>query len=173
MSLGNLSVPQEETTTKGQASNATFLGAFLSAVVIANEVNSPQTSVTGTAPSLPGGAAPPKSASSAAQGTGSPRMARDQQLLEAHKGDVNWLMSPEGQAVVADMQKQALQTAQSRMAAAGVVIPNASTFGGLAQSIASTHLAWSNGTAQPVNKTLYLKKDTSSITLTVTVQQAR
>lgn len=174
MPLSNISVPQEEIMANGHTSNAAFLGSFLSAVVSANELNtSPTNAVTGATPSLPGGTASSRSSSSASQGTGSPGMARDQQLLEAHKGDVNWLMSPEGQAVIADMQKQVLQTAQSRMAAAGLVIPNASTFGVLVQSIASTHLAWSNGSAQPVNKTLHLKKDTSEITLTVSVQQAR
>jgi hypothetical protein len=36
----------------------------------------------------------------------------------------------------------------------------------------SAHVPWTNGQAQPVNKTLHVKKDTADITLTISVQQA-
>jgi hypothetical protein len=70
------------------------------------------------------------------------------------------------------MQKQALKTAQSKMAGAGIVVPNATSFGQLALSLDSARLPWTNGQAQPVNRTLHMKKDTTDITLTVTVSQA-
>ena len=167
-----MNYPSEEITAKGHTSKSAFLGPFLAAVVGANEINSSETNaVTDQAPSLPGGGSNSQDSSSSS-GSGTSGMEQDKQLIQSHQGDVSWLMSPAGQAVIADMQKQALQTAQSKMAAAGVVIPNASNFGALAESMASAHLPWTNGQVQPVNKTLHVKKDTTDITLTISVQQA-
>ncbi|HWG18884.1 MAG TPA: hypothetical protein VG225_00040 [Terracidiphilus sp.] len=171
------SYPPEEITAKGHRSKTVLFGSFLSAVVATNEVNSGATNaVTGGAPTLPGGGPSPSgsgSSGSGSSGSGSSGMDADKQALDAHKGDINWLMSPAGQAVIADMQKQALQTTQSKMAAAGVVVPNATSFAQLGQSMSSAHLLWTNGEPEPVNKTLHVKKDTADITLTVTVQQAQ
>jgi hypothetical protein len=164
------SYPPEEIMAKGHTQKTVLFGSFLSAVVATNEVNSGATNaVTGGAPTLPGGGPPPADSGS---GSGASGMDADKQALDAHKGDVNWLMSPAGQAVIADMQKQALQTVQSKIASAGVVVPNASNFTQLAQSMTSAHVPWTNGQAQPVNKTLHVKKDTADITLTISVQQA-
>jgi hypothetical protein len=80
-------------------------------------------------------------------------------------------MSPAGQAVIADMQKQALASVQNKMASAGVVVPTATSFAQLGQSLASAHVPWTNGQTQPVNKTLHVKKDSADITLTISVQQ--
>lgn len=161
--------PPEEITAKGHPSKTVLFGSFMGAIVATNEVNSKATNaVTGQAPSLPGG-----NSSQSGGSSGSSGMAKDQAALEAHKGDVGWLMGPAGQAVIADMQKQALQTAQSKMASAGVVAPTATSFAQLGQSMSSAHLPWTNGQTQPVSKTLHVHKDTTDITLTVTVQQAQ
>jgi hypothetical protein len=168
--LGHMAFPQEQVTAQGHTTPTSLFGAFLSAVVATNEINSKETNaVTGQTPSLPGG---PSASNSSPSGSGSSAMQQDQQALNAHKGDASWLMSEEGQAVIADMQKQALKTAQSKMAGAGIVVPNATSFGQLALSLDSARLPWTNGQAQPVNKTLHMKKDTTDITLTVTVSQA-
>jgi hypothetical protein len=81
-------------------------------------------------------------------------------------------MSPAGQAAIANLQKQVLQQAQSKMAAGGVVVPNATSLKQLGASLSSAHLPWTNGQTQPVSKTLHVKKDTTDITLTISVQQA-
>lgn len=165
------SIPQETIMAKGHTSNTTLFGSFMGAVVGTNEINSKATNaVTGQTPSLPGGG--PPSSSSGSSGSGSSAMDQDKQAMDSHKGDVSWLMSPAGQAVIADMQKQVLQQAQSKMAAGGVVVPNATSFAQLGQSLSSAHLPWTNGQTQPVSKTLHVKKDTTDITLTISVQQA-
>lgn len=165
------SYPPEEVTAEGHSQKTVLFGSFLSAVVATNEVNSAATNaVTGQAPTLPGGG--PPASGSGSSGSGSSGMDADKQAMDAHKGDINWLMSPAGQAVIADMQKQTLQTAQSKMASAGVVVPNATSFAQLGQSMTSAHLPWTNGQAQPVNKTLHVKKDTADIEMTISVQQA-
>ena len=170
--LSNLNYPPEEVTAKGHRSDTALLGKFLSAVVTTNEVNSAATNaVTGQSPSLPD-EDPNSQASNSSSDSGTSDMDKDQQLIQSHEGDTSWLMSAAGQAVIAHMQKQALQTTQSKIADAGVVVPNASTFEALAASIASAHLPWTNGQAEPVNKTLHVKEDTTDITLTISVEQA-
>jgi hypothetical protein len=170
MPLANMSIPAEQISVKGQVSNTALFGSFAAAVVGANEVNSkPTNSATGQTPTLPGGGPSPSGSPSA--DSGSLGMDHDKQLLDAHKGDIGWLMSAAGQAVIADMQKQALQTTQIKMAAAGVVIPKSNSFATIQQSLVSVHLPWTNGSTQPVNKTLHVKKDGSDITLTVAVSQ--
>lgn len=167
----NITSPQEQIMAKGHTQNTVLFPSFMEAIVTTNEVNSALTNaVTGQAPSLPGGPPPPPAPNP--PGGGPTQMQKDQQALEAHQSDVNWLMSPAGQAVIADMQKQALQQVQSKMAAKGVVVPNATSFAQLGQSLASAHVPWTNGQSQPVNKTLHAKKDSADITLTISVQQS-
>jgi len=163
-----VSTPPEEVTAKGHSAKTTLFPSFMGAVVATNEINSAATNaVTGQAPSLPGG-----NSSSSSQSSDTSGMDQAKSAVEAHKGDVGWLMGPEGQAAIAQMQKGALQTVQSKIAGAGVVVPTASSFAQLGQSLASAHLPWTNGQTQPVNKTLHVKKDTTDIELTISVQQA-
>jgi hypothetical protein len=163
-----VTTPQEQIMAKGHRSDTVLFPSFMEAIITANEVNSAASNaVTGQAPSLPGGPPPPPNP----PGGGPSPMDKDQQALEAHKSDVNWLMSPAGQAVIADMQKQALASVQNKMASAGVVVPTATSFAQLGQSLASAHVPWTNGQTQPVNKTLHVKKDSADITLTISVQQ--
>ena len=170
--LSNLNYPPEEVTSKGRSSKTALLGQFLSAVVTANEVNSAATNaVTGQRPSLPDEDSNSQ-ASNSSSDSGTSEMDKDEQLIQSHEEDASWIMSPAGQAVIAHMQKQALQTTQSKMADAGVVVPNASSFGALVASIASAHLPWTNGQSEPVNKTLHMKEDTTDISLTISVEQA-
>jgi hypothetical protein len=161
------STPQEMVTAGGHTQPAALYGSFLSGVVGANEVNAAATNaVTGGAPSLPG------SSPSSSQGTDTSGLDQARAQIEAHKGDVSWLMSPAGQAAIASAQKQALAIAQSKMAAKGVVIPHANTAAQLASTLASAHLRWTNGQAEPVNQSIHVRKGNNDFTLTVTVQQA-
>ena len=161
-----VSSPPEQITAKGKTSNTVLFGSFMGAVVATNEINSKSTNaVTGQTPSLPGG--------NPQAGGSSSGLDQAKAAVEAHKGDVSWLMSPAGQAAIAQLQKQVLQTAQSKMAAGGVVVPNATSFAQLGQSMSSEHLPWTNGQTEPVNKTLHVQKDTTNITLAVTVQQSQ
>lgn len=172
--LATVKAPQETIMAKGHTENGAFFQSFLAAVTAPNEVNNANTNaVTGQTPTLPGaGPAPSQSGSgsSAPPDTSGLQSAADQ--LKAHQGDISWLMGPQGQAAIANIQKQALQTAQTSVASAGLVIPNASNFANFANSIASAHLPWTNGQSQPVNKTLHIKKDSDDIEMTVTVTQA-
>lgn len=165
------SVPTEQITAKGHTANTGLFGPFMASVIAPNEINSANTNaVTGQTPSLPGGS---QSSGSGTSGSGSSGTSQAQQQINAHKGDVNWLMSAEGQAAIAALQSQLLGTVQNKIAAAGVVVPNASSFAQLGASLGSAHLPWTNGQSQPVNKTLHTQKDTTNITLKVTVQQAQ
>lgn len=168
--LSNLNVPQEEITVDGQTSKSAFLVSFMAAVVGANEINSSETNaMTGQDPSLPGGSTNSQQDSG---GSGSPSLDATKATIEAHKDDANWLMSSAGQAAIAKLQQEALSMAQSKIAAAGVVVPNVSNLAQLSQSMASAHLPWTNGQAEPVIKALHVTKDNTDITLTIIVRQA-
>jgi hypothetical protein len=157
---------------KGHTENGSFFQSFLAAVVAPNEVNnSNANAVTGQTPTLPGVNPPPAhSGAPPAPDTSGIQSAADQ--IKAHQGDIGWLMGPQGQAAIQNLQKQALQTTQKATASAGLVVPNANNFKDFANSIASAHLPWTNGLSQPVNKTLHIKKDNDDIEMTVTVTQA-
>lgn len=164
--LANLTVPQETVTAKGHTSNTALLDPFLGSVVGANELNSkPTNAVTGGAPSVPG-------AATGSSGGSDSDLNQAKAQLEAHKGDVAWLMSAQGQAAIANIQKLAMAQAQSKIASAGVVIPKTNNISQLAATMASVHLNWTNGQTEPVNQTLHVTKDGNTFTLTVTVQQA-
>jgi|HubBroStandDraft_1064217.scaffolds.fasta_scaffold11453_2 hypothetical protein len=171
------SIPPEELTAKGHKVNSNLFGSFIGAVVATNELNTKATNaVTGGAPSLPGQSKPSQNNGSSGKGAGgsssNPQIDALKAEIQQHKGDPNWLLSSQGQAVIAQVQQQALQQAQSKMASAGVVAPTATSLSQLGQTLSSAHLPWTNGQSEPVNKTLHVKKDTTDITLTVTVQQA-
>ncbi len=162
------SIPQETIQAKGQTQRTTLLNSYMAAVIAPNEINSSATNaVTGSAPSVPG--QPSNSGPSAAQ---TQAMNDAQKQIQAHQGDVSWLMSAEGQAAIAKIQQAALQMSQSRMASAGVVVPQANNFQQLQSSMSSAHLTWTNGQAQPVSQSLHVTKDGATYTLTVTVQQS-
>ena len=172
-------IPPEEIQVKGRTEKGAFFGAFLAAIVAANELNNAQTNaVTGGAPSLPGGA--PSSSSDSANPSdsagGQQQLQRDKALMAAHTGDAGWIFSPEGQAVMADMQKQALSMVQTKMASAGVVLPQSSNFQQLSTAMQSLHLPWTNGQAQPVRESRHVKKTENGSSMnyeaTVTVSQA-
>ena len=166
--LSNLRVPQEKVTVEGHTANAMLLSPFLSTVIGANELNNPATNAaTGGAPSMPGAIRASSPASDNAE------MEQLKAQIEAHKGDVSWLMSPQGRAVMAKMQKQALAQAQSHMASAGMVMPQSNSFSQLSATVNSAHLHWTNGRRDPVNQTLHFTKDGNSFVLTVTVQQGQ
>ena len=170
--LSTVKPPQETIMAKGHTENGSFFQSFLAAVVAPNEVNNANTNaVTGQTPTLPGVHPPPANTGAPARpDTSGIQSAADQ--LKAHQGDIGWLMGPQGQAAIANIQKQALQTTQKVTASAGLVIPNASNFTNFANSMASAHLPWTNGQAQPVNKSLHIKKDNDDIDITVTVTQS-
>ena len=97
-----VSSPPEQITAKGKTSNTVLFGSFMGAVVATNEINSKSTNaVTGQTPSLPGG--------NPQAGGSSSGLDQAKAAVEAHKGDVSWLMSPAGQAAIAQLQKQVLR----------------------------------------------------------------
>jgi hypothetical protein len=166
------SYPQEIVSANNQTQQQQLFGPYLGAVIAANEIDSRRTdAATGQKPTLPSGS---KDTAGASPSGGSGSSDANPAMFEilAHKGDPNWLMSPEGQAAIAAAQKQAIKIAQAKAASKGLVVPDASNFDQFAQSIQSAHLPWTNGMSQPVNKTLHVKKGTADITLTVSVNQA-
>jgi hypothetical protein len=165
--LTNINVPQEMITAEGQTKPSGFLQPFLGSIVGVNEVNNSE------ANSLSGGAAPmPGSGSSPSPGSGNPSsMDKARAQIEAHKGDVGWIMSPEGQAAIANVQKAAMAQVQGKVASAGVVLTKNNDLKQLTSSLQSAHLPWTNGNAEPVNKTLHVTKDSKTMVLTITVDQ--
>jgi hypothetical protein len=163
----NINVPQEMVTAEGYTKPSGFLQPFLGAVVGTNEVNKSE------ANELTGGAAPmPGGGPSSSGGGGSSSMDQARAQIEAHKGDVGWIMSPEGQAAIANVQKAAMAQVQGRVASAGVVLPKTNNLTQLTSSLQSAHLPWTNGNAEPANKTLHVTKDSKDMVLTITVDQA-
>jgi hypothetical protein len=82
------------------------------------------------------------------------------------------MMSAEGQAAIANIQKLAIAKVQAKLAGAGIVVPNSNNVIDLANAVYSAQLPWTNGSAQPVNELLKVHKDQLDIYLTITVQQA-
>jgi len=165
--LADLMVPQEKLMVKGHVEPTGLLLPFLAAVVDANEFNRPEANqLTGGAAPMPGSGTP-----QASENSSSMDAARAE--IQAHQGDTAWLMSAAGQSAIARLQKAALAQAQGKMAGSGVVLPQANNFSQLTSSLVSAHLPWTNGNADPVNKTLHVKKDSKDMELTVTVDQAK
>jgi len=164
--LGNVSgVPQEVITADGYSSKVAFFVPFMAAIVNAHEVNSgPTNELTGTSPSSQG-------AGSDSDSSGASSLDSLKAQIDAHRGDMNWIMSAEGKAVVAQMQQQAFNMAKGKMASAGVVAPNANNISQLTQSLSSAHLTWTNGQVRPVSQTLHVEKGSAKFTMSVTVQQ--
>jgi hypothetical protein len=163
--VASVNVPQEQVTAEGYTKPSGFLQPFLAAVSDLNEINKAE------ANELTGGAAPMPRSGSSSSGGNSSSMDKARAQIEAHKGDVSWIMSPEGQAAIANLQKAALGQVQSRAAGAGVVLPKSNNLAQFTSSIQSAHLPWTNGNAEPVNKTLHVTKDSKDIVLTITVDQ--
>ena len=92
--------------------------------------------------------------------------------VAAHRGDSSWMMSAEGQAAIANLQKLVMAKVQAKLAGAGVVVPKSNNMVDLANAVYSAQLPWANGSAQPVNELLKVHKDQLEIYLTITVQQA-
>lgn len=159
------SVPTETIEAKGHSAKADLFGNFLEAVVTTNNINSKATNaVTGAAPQVQSAPAPSSSDNQ--------QMNDAKQQVEAHKGDVNWLMGPQGQAAIAAMQKQVTAQVQNKIAAAGVSAPNVSNMADLGKSIGAAHLDWSNGSATPASKTFHLDKGGNHWSATFTVTQS-
>lgn len=167
--LGNLSgMPQEQVTAQGHTSNITLYSGFLGAILTANMTNSqPTNQLSGSTPVGQGQTSDPPA------DPNGPSLDSLKAQIAAHSGDMNWMMSPEGQAVVAKLQKAAMNMAQGKLASAGVVTPNVSNLSQLKQSLSSAHLNWTNGQVEPVNQTIHLQKDTARFTLNITVRQAQ
>jgi hypothetical protein len=165
--LASANVPQEKVTAEGHTEPSSFLQPFLAGVSELNEINKSE------ANALTGGAAPmPGGGSSSSGGGDSSGMEQAKAQLEAHQGDVAWMMSAEGQKAIANIQKAAMAQVQGRVAAAGVVLPKNNNLSQLTSSIQSAHLPWTNGNAEPVNKTLHVTKDSKNMVLTITVDLA-
>jgi hypothetical protein len=165
--LASIKVPQEIVTAEGYTKPSGFLQPFLGAVSDLNEINKEE------ANELTGGAAPmPGSGSSSSEGGDSSGMDQARAQIEAHQGDVGWMMSPAGQAAIANLQKAAMGQVQGRMASAGVVLPKNNNLAQLTSSLQSAHLPWTNGNAEPVNKTLHVTQDSKDMVLTITVDQS-
>ena len=166
--LMSISVPQEMVTAEGRTEPSGFFQPFLGAIIGPNEVNKSE------ANALTGGAAPMPGSGPSSSGAGnSSSMDRARAQIEAHKGDVGWIMSPEGQAAIANVQKAAMAQVQGRVASAGVVLPKNNNLTQLTSSLQSAHLPWTNGQAEPVNKTLHATKDKKNMVLTITVDQSK
>jgi hypothetical protein len=165
--LININVPQEMVTAEGHTEPSGFLQPFLASIAGTNEINQSEANeLTGGAASMPG------SGPSSSGGGDSSSMDQARAQIEAHKGDVGWIMSPEGQVAIANVQKAAFAQVQSRTASAGVVLPKSNNLAQLTSSLQSAHLPWTNGNAEPVNKTLHVTKDAKNMVLTITVDQS-
>jgi hypothetical protein len=159
------SFPQETIQAKGHSSKTSLFGSFLDAVIAPNNVNRKETNeVTGAAPKVESAPAP--------SNDDNKQMNDAQAQLNAHKGDINWLMGPQGQAAIAAIQKQVTAIVQNKIAAAGVSTPNVSSITDIAKSIGAAHLDWSNGSGTPASKTLHVDKDGAHFSATFTVTQS-
>jgi hypothetical protein len=91
-----------------------------------------------------------------------------QAQINAHKGDLAWIMGPQGQAAIAAIQKQAIGKFST-------IAANQPTSAAMMATLQSALLPWTNGTEQTVDKTMQFTKNDKeymTVTLHTTVQHA-
>lgn len=173
LTAGN--IPLEEITVGGNPPSKTpLLSSYLPAMVLSTNIsksaskNPSQSSENDVLSPLGPPNTPEQNASDA-------DLKSLQAKLAAHKGDKGWIMSPEGQSVIAQMEQAALALEQSKLASVGLKLPAEANATSLSESVASVQLNWSNGQAQPANTTfpqLVLGNGKSHFLLRVQVDQA-
>lgn len=177
--------PADEIEAKGHSTKTDFFGGMFQGAInspVANAVigggpNSGTGSGSGSGSSESsssgsgsGGGAPSPTPSPTAKPTANAaikqKMLQIQAEIQAHKSDVNWLMGPQGQAAIAQLQTLAGQQAAVAEAAAGP---------GVAQALAKTNtldMMWNNGTTDPVDQEFKITTRGLTDTLHVTVKQS-
>jgi hypothetical protein len=159
--------PPEQLTTHGYSSSGALLSSSLLAVATTNNMNTQKANAasgrSGTGPAT----ADPHAESS----DGQQQVEKMKAVLQAHAGDPQWLMSPEGQGVIAQMQSAATGMMRGRVASLNNAAANATSMSDMAAAFQSAQLPWHNGGAQPVSETLQVDHGSASFTLEVHVEQ--
>ncbi|HKF46173.1 MAG TPA: hypothetical protein VKB38_02365 [Terracidiphilus sp.] len=168
VALAGMKYPQEVIQAPGAPpAKANLLSSFMGMVSTTNEIDRKGTdALTGNANHL----APDQKANDQAVNGARQRMNSAKDEIEAHKGDVAWIMSAEGQAAIARVQAEAMGIVQPKLAAAGFDLPSVNNAGQLGMSLASAHLQWTNGQTTPVFQTLKVQKNGMDFELTVSVE---
>ena len=159
--------PDDQITVDGHATKTSFFGGALSGVVTLNALTAPKAeAITGN---TSGNSSKPSTntSNSAAQ-----QMAATQAQIQAHKGDVNWIMSAQGQAAIAALQTEAIAMAHAKLQQVSIPAANAPNITKMVATLQGSRLNWTNGTQQVVNQTFKADKDAFHETLTINVQQA-
>jgi hypothetical protein len=141
--------PDETVEAKGVTKPGQFFSAMLTQVVSANVMTLPSIQ------KMTGNTSP--SPTPVAQSGYDP-----QAELNAHKGDISWIMGAQGQAAIAAIQKQAIGKFST-------IAANQPTSAAMMATLQSALLPWTNGTEQTVDKTMQFTKNDNGY-LTVTLQ---
>ena len=176
------SIPLDALTALGRTSKAQLFGGFLMAVVGLNDVNTaPANAVTGN-PNTGGGkdsaplgtdAGNTQARSAAASAAAdNPKVTADLALLGAHQKDAAWMMSAEGQAVVAKIQKDALEAVTPQLGKLNTAAGQATNAADIMKAFSSAQVPWANGSANPVSKFFNVDKDSAHMFLAFSVSQA-
>ncbi len=159
--IGSAGVPDEETTYSGKTSPSILLSAYLNIASMKNSLDLGQPLTTSAAAAPRGTAAHGSDFVSATQ-----RIQEIQKQIMAHSNDPNWISSPDGQAAVAAMQSAA---AGARQDAAAM---NQQAAGRKPVSLGTVRVPWTNGKAEPVNRSIEATGDDGNLLLKITVENA-
>ena len=158
--------PTEEISAEGQARRVMLFGNFLMGVLVINNLNTDEANAaTGNSGSDFGApAAEPD-----------PQGQREMQDLKAivmqHQGDARWLMSPRGQAVIAQLQADASVQGAPDLPTPGHSPRGANHIADVAGAFSSAKVHWQKGGGRTVDETLHVDKDRTHIELHILVDQ--
>ena len=175
--------PLDEISAKGGDTKISLFASNLQAAVNAPIVNSVSGSGSGSggggsdsggsqqssSSGSSGSAAPspsPSPTANAAVGALKQKMQALAAEIQAHKSDTSWILGPQGQAAIAQMQTLATQQATSAENSAGPGLA------GALKNAGTLVLNWSNGTTDPVDQDVRLSSHGVVSTLHVTIKQA-
>ncbi len=159
--ISSAGVPDEEASYKGKTIPWTILSAFLNIASIKNSLDLGQPLGTGVA-----------SASRATPAQGSDFVSATQRIEElqkqmmAHSSDPNWINSPDGQAAMAAMQSAAAGAQKDAAAMNQHAAPQRPVSQG------TVRVPWTNGKAEPVNRSVEATGDDGNLQLKITVENA-
>lgn len=159
--ISSSGVPDEEVSYKGKTIPWTILSAYLNIASMKNSLDLGQPLGAGAAAAS---RATPAQGSDFVRST--QRIQELQKQMMAHSNDPNWINSPDGQAAMAAMQSAAADAQKD----AAAMNQHAAQQTPVSQG--TVLVPWTNGKAEPVNRSVEATGDDGNLQLKITVENA-
>lgn len=156
--------PIESISADGQTRQVELFGNFLMGVLVLNNVNNEDANDVTHEQDTSGYGHPDRSDDAA-------RMRNAQAVIDAHKDDPSWLITPAGQAAIREMQDEADAMGAPVAPQPNDIYGDAPTRANVMGAYSGAHLPWSNGGARVVDTTLHADRDRTHLELHIIVDQ--